>query len=318
MVNLEALKNLVSTNTFSDLVVQQDLDNIQSIIENNPDFFNQKRLLSGVMFIQEITNKSPKDRTKYGFRVSQPTGVGQWQDTNGVIYNSKFLDYLIKEKNVVFDSEGIAEEIIFCESVPIFPESIDLIKSFICELLKTDDIKELSEFLLKIDGLSEEYVGNDYYIRQIFIDYRNNSIKLWLYKETNNVEGLKDLVSHIAKDKYSKFSQNALGIGDCCQSRFYDESTLTGLIIEVSKDGLSNYVGYNFQPSLEDPQKYMSSSNTILEDTARWEWITPKYSSTMSEWISHFGFNNIFVGVQVETTSTEVNTRIIYGNDGQM
>lgn len=316
MVDFEALKKLVSTNSFRDLVNQQDITNIQSIIENNPDFFNQKRLLPGVMFIQEANNKVNKERSKYGFRVSQPTGVGQWQDTKGVIYNSKFLNYLINEKNVIFDSEGIVEEIIFCESVPLFSESIEYITTFISEVLKTEQLTSLSEFLHKIDGLSDEYEGHDYFVRQIFINYRNNSAKLWLYKETNNNERLKELVDHIATNKTSRFWQNANGIADCCQDRFYDPSTLTGVIIEITKDGLSDYVGYNFQPSPENADKYKETSNIILGDAIRWDWMNPEYSTQLSEWSSYFGFNNIFISFQVETISNQVNSRVIYGNSG--
>lgn len=316
MVNLESLKKLVTTNSFSNLVNQKDLDNIQSIIDNNPEFFNQNKLLSGVLFIQELNNKSPKERTKYGFRVSQPTGIGQWQDTNGVIYNSKFLNYLIGEKNVIFDANGIVEELIFFESVPLFEQSIELICTFVSELLKKQISVSLSEFLTKVDGLSDEYVGHDYFIRNIHVNYETNSVRLFLYKETDDDSRLKELISHVAPNNSSKFWQNAHGISDCCQDRFYDPDTITGMIVEITPDGLNEYVGYSLQPAVESVEKYKESSNIIIDDIHKWQWINDTHRKDLNEWMSHFGFKNMFIGFQVETSSNQIKSRIIYGNDG--
>jgi len=316
MVNLDAIKRLIDIKSFTNLVDEKDIININNIISNNVDFFNQKRLLPGVIFVQELINKLPKERCKYGFRISQPTGVGQWQDTNGVIYDSTILNYLISEKNVIFDSDGIAEEIIFLESIPLFPESIELLCDFVSKLLKTDKVDDLSSFLLKVDGLSETYEGHDYFIRHIYINYRTNSVKLFLYKETNNTDRLKELIEYIATNKTSKFWQNANGIADCCSSRFYDESTLTGITIELTASRLSNHIGYNLQPALQNQEKYKESSSTIINDALRWEWIPEEYHKNLSEWGSCFGFKNLFIGYQIETILDQVTSRIIYGNSG--
>jgi len=316
MVNLDAIKRLIDIKSFTNLVDDKDLENINVIINNNKEFFNQKRLLPGVIFIQEIDNKLPKERSKYGFRVSQPTGVGQWQDTNGIIYDSKLLNYLIAEKNVIFDADGIVEEIIFLESVPLFQESVEIACNFISRLLKVDQVDELSTFLMKVDGLDEKYEGHDYFIRQIYVNHRNNSVKLFLYKETNNNDRVKELVEYIATNKTSKFWQNACGIADCCSNRFYDDSTLTGITIEITPAGISNHVGYNLQPALQNPDKYKESSDVIINDALRWEWIPSEYHKNLMEWSSCFGFRNIFIGYQIETISNQISSRIIYGNSG--
>lgn len=324
MVNLTSIRRLIDCGDYSHLIDETDYKNIDNLITHRQDVFNDKRLMDGIILVQEYSNNKPVEK-KYGVIVSQPTGVGQWQSVTKKIYDNKFLDYLLSVKNIIFNSNGeIEEEIIFFESVPIFNESIEMIQKFVSDLLEVDHVPNLSEFLSNVDGLCEDdELNHDYFLRQIYLNYKSKTAKLVLYKLSDNDNNLKTLVEKIATNKTSKFWANANGIAGCCSGYFCSPDIISGLMIEVDSAGLVDKVGYIAQPAQNTKfidNKFSSiqqdSEQYLLSETCRWSWIPEDHAEQLSRWPNDSRFANLLLGFQIETTSKESISRIIYGNNG--
>jgi len=318
MVNLTSIRRLIDCGSYSELINETDYKNLENLITHRQDVFGNKKLHDGVMFVQEYVNKKPLERSKYAFMMSQPTGIGQWQSINGKIYENKILNYILEVKSITLSNNEVEEELIFFEYFPLFAESISYIKTFISELLGVADIPDISTFLSNIDGLSEDYTV-EYSLRYILHNHKSNSVKLYIFKRTDDTNNLTNLISKVATNKTSKLFQNANGVANCFSGLFYNENVNSSFFIEVTPDGICEQIGYAAVPGQSRELVNAFSTvpqdceNHIISESCRWGWIPEEHSWKISEWKNDNRFTNVFISFDVSVTSNSVLSKVIYG-----
>ena len=72
MVDIENLTNISNSGQYPNLFNSTDVDAVKSIVEMYPDLFSVANDSIGLI-------KSDKDTPKYGFKVTVPTGIEQYE-----------------------------------------------------------------------------------------------------------------------------------------------------------------------------------------------------------------------------------------------
>lgn len=278
--------NLTSISTYPNLFNSTDVDAIKELADMYPDVANDS---IGLI-------KSDKDTPKYGFKVTVPTGIEQYEYFSGHLGNNTLFKYLNKYKFLYFKNGVMTNEVLSFEAPPLIEPTIDALCQLATEVTGNTDTSSLREVL---EILEPDELG-DYEISTANLSMIDKSIRIGLMKESTSIS--EDILKLYGTRSNTKTYQNIEGVSTLVDTLIDNDNNLVEMIIEFNSTGLVKEIGYalstqfaldapegttaqdNFQVYLERHESHKTSVNDISYNAKEWYWMSEEWQKEIILW----------------------------------
>ena len=287
MVNLD---HLTSISTYPNLFNSTDVDAIRELSEIYPDVVSSAHDSIGLI-------KSDKDTPKYGFKLSIPTGIEDYEYFNGNLGKNVLFKHLNKYKFLYFNNNVMTNEILSFESPPLIDPSIDALCQLATEVTGNTDTSSLREVLKMLEP--DEF--GDYEISTADISVINKSIRIGLHKTSCSIS--EEVLKYYGTRSNTKTYQNIEGVSSLVDNLIVDsDNNLVEIVIEFNSTGLVKEIGYalstrfsydapegstpqdNFGVYLDRHESHKTSVSNISSSVKNWYWMSEEWEKEIVLW----------------------------------